>query len=595
MEFSLDSALPTTAEQDVLQLRTLGVPAFDGARACGAEELLAQPMRLALLVYLAAARPRGFHRRDELVALLWPHADAAHARNSLRQSLHVLRRNLPDGTVVTRGSTEIALSAHHLILDSELFEEHLDHGRELEAVALSRGDFLQGCQLADNAEFDAWVESERDRLRRRMVRAALVLAMRYEMDNDAASAGEWARVAAERAPYNEDVLREVIALLLRVGDREGAAGMERAAVTRFREELGVAFATQRDAPANTHVRAANTHKAGAQAVHERVVPEQARRFYLRARQYSAQRSPATIAQSIDAFTSAIRLAPDYAEAHAGLAYALTQATVYIGYPGIDTFPRIRAHASRASRLDSSLGEPHTFLAQATLCHDYDWTLAESIYLHAIEIDPTSDIPRQAYAMYLLAASGRTTEALALLNRARDVMPNAPGLNGFFAMACVYGRQYERARAESAAVIEFHPTYAQAYWVHGMALEGLGDEAGAIESFETGLRVTDRSSLLLAQLGRAHARAGNKARAREILAELDARGEAGGAARVVSAEILAALGDHDAAIDRLYVEYRQRNPFMIFAGVVFGLDPLREHRRFRDLLMRMGIRRHWQAT
>ena len=129
----------------------------------------------------------------------------------------------------------------------------------------------------------------------------------------------------------------------------------------------------------------------------------------------------------------------------------------------------------------------------------------------------------------------------------------------------------------------------------MALEGLGDEVGAIESFETGLQMTERSSLMLSQLGRAHARVGNRVRAREILAELDARGEAGGVARVVSAEILAALGDHDAAIDRLYVEYRQRNPGMIFAGVVFGLDPLREHRRFRDLLMRMGIRRHWQAS
>jgi hypothetical protein len=31
--------------------------------------------------------------------------------------------------------------------------------------------------------------------------------------------------------------------------------------------------------------------------------------------------------------------------------------------------------------------------------------------------------------------------------------------------------------------------------------------------------------------------------------------------------------------------------MVFAGVLPGLDPLREHRRFRELLMRMGIRVH----
>ena len=46
------------------------------------------------------------------------------------------------------------------------------------------------------------------------------------------------------------------------------------------------------------------------------------------------------------------------------------------------------------------------------------------------------------------------------------------------------------------------------------------------------------------------------------------------------EILAALGDLDPAIDSLYATYRQRNPMMIFAGVLPGLDPLRKQRRLK---------------
>ena len=89
--------------------------------------------------------------------------------------------------------------------------------------------------------------------------------------------------------------------------------------------------------------------------------------------------------------------------------------------------------------------------------------------------------------------------------------------------------------------------------------------------------------------------GHHARAREILAELDDREEHAGPATYYTAEILAALGEPEVAIDRLYAAYRQRNPLMIFAGVMFGLDPLRSHRRFRDLLMRLGIHRHERAA
>ena len=55
------------------------------------ESILAQPKRLALLAYLMAAEPRGFHERDALLALLWPDQDAAASRNTLRQAVHQLR------------------------------------------------------------------------------------------------------------------------------------------------------------------------------------------------------------------------------------------------------------------------------------------------------------------------------------------------------------------------------------------------------------------------------------------------------------------------------------------------------------------------
>ena len=576
------------ATHDRLSLRVFGEPAFVGPGSHAAAGLLKLPKRLALLVYLAGSLPRGFRRRDDLLALLWPRANAQHARNSLRQSLHLLRLHLPHGAVVVRGSEEVALSIHALRLDSQLFEEHLDHGREEEALALYGGDFLHRCHLTDAPEFEAWVEEERERLRRRGVRGALVLARRSELDGHLSRSSDWARFAVQHAPFDEDVLHEVVELLRGHGDGAGAARLHAAAAQRFRSQLGIAlspFGPEQPTPAHRYAPRPNSLTPE----RARAVPGEARRLYLEGRQYSAQRSPATIGQALDVLTAAIRLAPDYAEAHAALAFALAQATVYIGYPGIDIWPRVREHASRAIRLDPTLGEAHAMLAQATLCHDYDWARAEEIYRRALALDPVSDVLRISFALYFLTASGRTEEALAVFDRLRDLMPGAAGTSTYFAMSCVWDRQFARGRDEILSVLAMQPSYPQAYWVHGMALEGLGDFDAAIGVFEMGAALTNGSSLLLSQLARACARAGNTERARRILGELDGRAECAGPAAYYTAEILAALGDTDPAIDRLYAAYHQRNPLMIFAGVMPGLDPLRAERRFRDLLMRLGIR------
>jgi hypothetical protein len=95
--------------------------------------------------------------------------------------------------------------------------------------------------------------------------------------------------------------------------------------------------------------------------------------------------------------------------------------------------------------------------------------------------------------------------------------------------------------------------------------------------------------MLSQLGRARARAGDQAGAADILSELDRRGEMAGPAAYFTAELLAALGRREEALERLYAAYRERNPLLVFAGIMPGLDPLRAERRFGELLLRIGLR------
>ena len=85
----------------VIEFRTLGTLDLKGPDGRELYSLLAQPKRIALLAYLCIAAPRGFHRRDTLLGLLWPEVDQAHARASLRNALHVLRHTLGE-TAFTR-------------------------------------------------------------------------------------------------------------------------------------------------------------------------------------------------------------------------------------------------------------------------------------------------------------------------------------------------------------------------------------------------------------------------------------------------------------------------------------------------------------
>ena len=187
-----------------------------------ARSLVAQPRRLALLAYLAAATPRGTHRRDSLLALFWPELDQPRARAALRQSLYVLREVLGPAALVSHGNEEVGLdfgAAHCDVVD---FDRSIESGHLSEALDVYRGHLLEGFFISDAPEFERWLETERARLQERASGAARTLVEQCEAGGDLAAAAHWARRAARLAPLDETLLRRLIGLLDRLGDRAGA-------------------------------------------------------------------------------------------------------------------------------------------------------------------------------------------------------------------------------------------------------------------------------------------------------------------------------------------------------------------------------------
>jgi DNA-binding SARP family transcriptional activator len=223
----------------MIELRALGALVLRDPHGEDLHSVLAQPKRVALLAYLAIARPRGFHRRDTLLALLWPEQDDQHARWALNQALRHLRTALGREALPSRGDGEVGIDVRALSCDAVEFEAAIEADDPARALRLYRGDLLEGFHVSGGGEFERWLEEERVWLRRRAARAAAALARREEVRGEPVAAGHWARRAFALAPDDESEARNLIELLGRLGDRAGAVQAYEEFARRLRVEYEV--------------------------------------------------------------------------------------------------------------------------------------------------------------------------------------------------------------------------------------------------------------------------------------------------------------------------------------------------------------------
>ena len=219
---------------EVLGLTELSVVSGDDAP----EPLSPQPKRFALFTYLALARPRGFQRRDYLLALFWPESTEDRARNALNQSLHTLRSSLGRDLLVSRGRDEVGVARDGLRCDALEFDEAFEGGRYEDALALYGGELLEGLHVAGAQGFQHWLDRERARLRRQARAAAGELADRAQRKGNAVGAARWLERALEIAPADETVLRRLVSSLDEAGDRAGALRTYERHATELESRLG---------------------------------------------------------------------------------------------------------------------------------------------------------------------------------------------------------------------------------------------------------------------------------------------------------------------------------------------------------------------
>jgi DNA-binding SARP family transcriptional activator len=221
------------------RLQTLGALDLKAPDGTSVRSVLAQPKRLALLAYLAIARPRGYHRRDTLLGIFWPDLDEAHARGALSRAVYYVRHGLGRGAIVSHGDDELGVSEAGIWCDAAAFDAALDTNKLEEALALYRGDLLEGFFISDAPEFERWLEKERARLRERAAQAAVTLATAEEARANSPLALRWMRQAAQMTPYDEATARELIRLSSRAGDTSGAVRAYQDFARRLAADLAI--------------------------------------------------------------------------------------------------------------------------------------------------------------------------------------------------------------------------------------------------------------------------------------------------------------------------------------------------------------------
>ena len=136
------------------------------------------------------------------------------------------------------------------------------------------------------------------------------------------------------------------------------------------------------------------------------------------------------------FSEAVRLAPDFAEAHAQLAMTISNCAALGVHESIDSFREAERHAEEAMRLNPDNATAWFALANIQLHHHYNPTQAMHLLQKAIEIDPdyAQAYSKLAIVKYVL---GDLNGAGHSINTALELEPN----NGMFTvtLADIYER------------------------------------------------------------------------------------------------------------------------------------------------------------
>lgn len=310
------------------------------------------------------------------------------------------------------------------------------------------------------------------------------------------------------------------------------------------------------------------------------------RLYLQARWHWNKFSEADFKKSIALLEQAIRLDPNFAEAHAALCQSYSAAASIGALPPREVRARCLAAGRRALELNDQLATAHTEVAAALLFLEWDWPAAERELLRALELNRNDASAHELYSYYLLSHD-RPDQALREILRASELDPlSLITLANLGSIYISLGKP-DLAIQKAKEALELEPHFDFARWVLAMGLVQQSSFTEAIAELQAAASVwTD--PVLLSTLGYVQALTGNRAAAEQVLDELRAMRGKRHVPPSMLAKVYLGLGDQDRAFEWLARIPDERDTQAVWLKTEPPFSQVRSDPRFMELLRRLGL-------
>lgn len=208
--------------------------------------------------------------------------------------------------------------------------------------------------------------------------------------------------------------------------------------------------------------------------------------YLMGRFYQSQNTKQGLTQSIEWYEAAIALDPNFADAHAGVADANVLLYNFGSRSPNVVFPLVKQSLNRALQLNPNLSDAHLILAQMQSLYERDWQKAEESFQRALELNSNNANAYLRYG-YFLTSRGRFDEALAKLEKARELNPLSSFVQLNVASVHLCRRDFSAAIEILNKITAENPTNAISFYFLAAAYEGIGEEE---KSFDATVRALE---------------------------------------------------------------------------------------------------------
>ena len=312
-------------------------------------------------------------------------------------------------------------------------------------------------------------------------------------------------------------------------------------------------------------------------------------LYLRGRNFTNQRTPATSRRAIEYYERATAIDPNYALAWAGISHTLASSPINGDAPPQAVTARARETALRAVRADPQRAEAHIALAYVQWLLEWDWPAAEQRMRTAIKLDPDFASAHLVLG-HLLSQQGNHAEARTMTERAQALDPLDPLVPALSSQVAYQARDYPRALEQSQAAIGLDGEFWIGHVMRGQALMQLGQLDAALEALTTAGRFSNYNSKTMSFRGHVLASAGRASEAREVLQALETVSREKYVPPYAMAFITLGLGDKDATFAWLERALAAHDVHLMFLTVDPKWDPLRDDPRFKSILKRCDFMR-----